>query len=70
MGAVSNISHSYLGYSIDTHLQRGSPIKFIGAFFIIDAAVNMKEEEFKGWSEKIIATGLDNLEAWADELGN
>ena len=55
---------------MDTHLQRGSPIKFIGAFFIIDAAVNMKEEEFKGWSEKIIATGLDNLEAWADELGN
>lgn len=35
---------------------------------IIDAVVNLSTDDLKGWAEKIIETGLDNLEAWAADI--
>ena len=35
---------------------------------IIDAQVNLKDEELKDWSDKIIATGFNHLEAWAAKI--
>ena len=35
---------------------------------IIDAKVNLKGGELKDWADTIIATGFNNLEAWASEI--
>ena len=37
---------------------------------IIDAQVNLKDEDLKAWAEKIIATGFNHLEAWAEEIND